>query len=137
MTCRLPVLLVSGLLAIVRGADAAAPFPAEQRTVDLSFRKEYVPEGLKAGERVALKILISSKVNAKGEIEVKTSDFLREVEVAGVVVEEKPTSRQPPIRVTFRLTQAQADQLAEFQKNVKTGGMSIPWKLERVAPAKK
>lgn len=115
--------------------------------VDVHLSVEHTPEGLKAGSRADLKMVLSSVKSKTGKVLYRTSSLADGVEVVAVKREQKPADPHKAVQVELRATKAQAEKIEKAKSQLVTvteseGGKivtsqrPVPLRLELLAPAK-
>ncbi|MFT3883013.1 MAG: hypothetical protein QM703_25590 [Gemmatales bacterium] len=79
--------------------------------VEVFFSKEHVPADLKAGEKVDLKQVVSSKITGDGSLRYTTSMLAPNIEVVSVTKEEKPKEPWLAISVILLVSKEQAKEI--------------------------
>lgn len=138
-------LLIPAILFIGTGIAVAQ----DKSTVEVQLASENVPEGLKAGAKVDLKMITGKTVTATGKASIITNTLVADIEVAAVTKVEKPKSPEQAIKVELRVTKEQAAKIENVKKQTvttmvtKPGGgretvqMPVPLRIEMSKPEKK
>src|SRR5262249_49587173 len=111
-----PVKLRHNLVALAAAAAAwLAPSTAQEAKVNVKVHlaAEHAPEGLKAGARADLKMVLSSAKTKTGKVTYRTSPLAEGVEVVSVKREEKPKDPDKAVLVELLVTKAQAEKIRE------------------------
>jgi hypothetical protein len=110
-TLALAFLAVGGVTA--QGAD-------ETTTVEVYCASEHVPNGLKAGARIDLVLVVGKSVTASGKVSYSTTGVAQDIEVVSVNAVEKPKAPEQAVKVELRVTKAQAAAIARSQARLVT-----------------
>jgi hypothetical protein len=100
-----------GLVATV-GLVPAQDKKADDRVkVEVLLATEHVPEGLKAGTRVDLKMVTGKTINPRGETAYVASLVAAAVEVASVEPVDKPAAPEAAVRVQLLVAKDSAERV--------------------------
>lgn len=141
------------LAAVAFAAAWLAASPGQEKAqearvkVEVYLPAEHAPEGLKAGARADLKMVLSSAKSKTGKVACSTRPLADGVEVVSVKREQKPKDPDKAVLVELRATKAQAEKIERAKERLVTviesdGGKAvakkrpIPLRLELVKPAK-
>jgi hypothetical protein len=122
------------------GGDASP-----SQVVDIMLAAEHIPEGLKSGDKINLKIVTGKAGTGKRSIYM-TQNMATGLEVKRVSILEKPDEHGRSIRVELTVTSAQAKTLEKAKAQVitvietvpgegtTTGRKPVPFRIELSKP---
>jgi hypothetical protein len=90
---------IIGLVATVGLVPAQDPKADDRVKVEVLLATEHVPQGLKAGTRVNLKMVTGKTVGPKGRAVYATGLVAEDVEIASVAPVDKPANPEAAVRV--------------------------------------
>src|SRR5262245_21934541 len=102
------------LLTVVALAALSAALPAQEKgndekpKVEVALAAQHVPDGLKAGSRADLVMVVSTTVTATGLATVRTAPLAAGTEVLSVKREEKPADPLKAVLLELGVTKEQA-----------------------------
>lgn len=105
-TVALAFLTFCGVAA--RGAD-------ETTKVEAYFAVEHVPEGLKAGARVDLMMVVGKTTTATGIVRYSTNGVAKDVEVVSITEIRNPKTAEQAVKVELKATEDQAAKIKRVQ----------------------
>jgi hypothetical protein len=129
-------LAILASLALLTGLPAAqekgqpdpakSPAAGETVVVEVSLATEHVPEGLKAGDRVDLKNVLSKTTGPRGLVYYNARTIAPDVEVVSVTRVEEPKDPEMAVKVELRMPKPQAERVETIKKRLVTVVLRIP-----------
>src|SRR5262245_62160233 len=109
-----------GLVATVGLAPAQDKKAGDSLKVQVLLATEHVPKGLKAGNRVDLKMVTGKTVGPKGLNVYATSLVAADVEVASVAPVDKPATPEAAVRVQLMVAKDMAGKVEKTRDRMVT-----------------
>jgi Tfp pilus assembly ATPase PilU len=114
-------LLLAGIGLVAAVGLVPTQAKADDRVkVDVLLATEHVPEGLKAGNRVDLKMVMGKTVTPNGVTAYTTSPVVANVEVASVTPVEKPAAPEAAVRVQLLVPKDLAEKVEKTRDRLVT-----------------
>jgi hypothetical protein len=107
-----------GLVVTVGLIPAQDKKPDDRVKVAVLLATEHVPEGLKAGTRVDLKMVTGKTVAPKGLTVYKTSLVAADVEVASIAPVDKPATPEGAVRVQLLVAKDMAEKVEKTRDHM-------------------
>jgi hypothetical protein len=126
-----------GLVATVGFVPAQDKKADDLVKVEVLLATEHVPEGLKAGTRVDLKMVTGKTVGPNGLTAYRVALVAADVEVASVAPVDKPATAEAAVRVQLLVARDMAEKIEKTRDRMVTvverqGDGSVVTKMKRV-----
>ena len=115
-------LLLSAVVLVALGAASPGQEKGdnEKAKVEVALAAQHVPEGLKAGSRADLLMVLSTIVAPSGLTSMRTAPLAAAAEVLSVKREEKPADPLKAVVVELRVTKEQAAKIEKIKTHLVT-----------------